>query len=676
MKKKDDGKSRIKLMDSVRSRLTLIIIAIMAIPLLVSILISYNSAHTEAVKNMNEMNEAQAELVERDVRMVVEQNKQVLYTIAKSVSARKVLKGELDVESVQDWLKKTDDTIGDGNVLAIVNADGMQIVKSTGDYVDVSDREYFQQVKATGKFYASNQNISKTTGARIATFIYPVFDLDGTFIGAVQRNYNLTEFTALVKNEVRADKQDIFIGDNNGDLIGHSSMELEGGEPVNFASQQWYTASRSNPNASGSYDSHFNGGNWKMVYMREPNTGWVTVIASDVGVALRSANKMLNTIIFVGLIMLVLATVLAIWLADSFTKPILAVNQSINKLSGGEFEKLTDPKLTKRKDEFGEIVTNINALIDKLMEVVENIKVASRTVTQQARELSETSGQISNTTDDVSNAVEEIARGATEQAGTVEKASEQMNTLSDAIQTVANNAEQLASAASDMNGASQSSAEALKQLSSNMDTMGSSVSDISEVMRATNNAVQNVNERVDGITSIASQTNLLALNASIEAARAGDAGKGFAVVAEEIGKLATESATTAQEIRSEMANLLKQAQDAIEKTSEVSDIGNSVNEVLVNTVDTINELIHGVGSTVDGVSTISGLTQECDASKAIIVEAMSSLAAISEENAASTQETSASMQELNATINLLVESAKSLNDIAEKLDENLAFFKV
>ncbi len=669
-------KSKKKLFDSVKTKLTLIIVLIMAVPLIATIIISYVTSHSEAVSNMDEMNSAQVELVEHDFKSIVEQHQQILQTIANSVSARKVLKGELDAESVQDWLAKTDATVGDGNVLAICNADGMQIVKASGDPVDVSDREYFKQVKSTGKFYVSDQNISKTTGARICTFIYPIFDLDGTFIGAVQRNYNLSQFTDLCKSEIKADKQDIFIGDNNGDLIGHTSMDLEGGEPVNFASQRWYTESRTNPEATGSYDSTFNGGNWRMSYQREPITGWVTVIASNKGVALASSNRMLLIVIVIGIIMLVVAAVIAYVLADSFTRPILAVNDSIDLLSQGEFRKLENPALTGRRDEFGDIVRHINELIDKLVQVVTDVKDASATVTQQARELSDTSGQISSTTDGVSNAVQEMAKGATEQAGTIEKATGNVSSLSEAIQTVANNAEQLASAAADMSDASQSSAEALKQLSSNMSTMQSSVADITQTMNATNTAVQNVNEKVDGITSIASQTNLLALNASIEAARAGDAGRGFAVVAEEIGQLATQSATTAEEIRNEMANLLKQAQDAIVKTNEVAGIGQNVNEVVTNTVDKINDLISGVGSTVDGVNTISGLTEECDASKVVIVDAMSSLSAISQQNAASTEETSASMQELNATINMLADSAQSLNDVAERLNDDLEFFKI
>ncbi|HAG68875.1 MAG TPA: hypothetical protein DCL38_02755 [Lachnospiraceae bacterium] len=665
-----------KLFESVKTKLTLIIVAIMAVPLIISVVISNVESHSEAVTNVENMNMAQVNLVEHDFKSTVQQNLQILQTVANSVSARKLLQGELDAESVLDWLTKTDKTVGDGNSLIITNADGMQIVRTVGDCIDVSDREYFKVVKETGKFYVSDQNISKSTGERICTFIYPVYDLEGNFIGAVQRNYNLEVFTELLKGELTAKRQDIFIGDNNGDLIAHTSMDLSSGEPVNFSNQQWYKESRSNSEAAGSYESSFNGGNWKMSYQREPITGWVTVIATDIDEALSSNYRTLKIIIIFGVVMLIAAALFAYFLAKSFTMPILSVNKSIDRLSNGEFMKLTDKKLTGRKDEFGDIVRHINTLIDELMHVVENIKNASDTVTEQARDLSDTSGQISKTTDDVSGAVEDMARGATDQAETIEKASGNLTVLSDAIQTVASNAEQLATAAAQMNDVSQSSADALKELSQNMGQMGSSMAGISDAMNATNTAVQSVNEKVDGIMSIAAQTNLLALNASIEAARAGEAGRGFAVVAEEIGKLATESATTADEIRNEMAALLRQAQEAITKTSEVSDIGNNVTLVVTDTVNKINELIEDVGSTVDGVNMITGLTEDCDSSKVEIVDAMSSLSAISQENAASTQQTSASMQELNATINVLAGSAASLNEVAEKLNEDLKFFKL
>ncbi len=128
-------------------------------------------------------------------------------------------------------------------------------------------------------------------------------------------------------------------------------------------------------------------------------------------------------------------------------------------------------------------------------------------------------------------------------------------------------------------------------------------------------------------------------------------GKGFAVVAEEIGKLASESAQTAGEIRDEMSMLLAHANDATEKTAEVSAIGDEVITVLSETVDIIQGLIDNVSGTVDGVNTISDLTDECNSNKEQIVDAMHSLSEISERNAASTQETSSSMQELNINLN-------------------------
>ena len=663
-------------LDSVKTKLTLIIIAIMAIPLLVAIIVSYESSHSEAIDNMLAMNTAQVNLVEHDFSTVVKENQRMIETVAASTVVRDTLAGTVAPEDCAAWLARADAAYGDGNGMVVTGPDGMQVARASGDLVDVSTREYFTSCRDTKAFCVSDQNISKTTGKRICTFIAPVLDDDGNFIGAVQRNYNLTDFTELVKNEVTSKNQDIFIGDNNGDLIAHTSMDLETGEAVNFSSQQWYSESRSNPEASGGYDSKFNGGNWRMSYQREPITGWVTVIATDKDVALASSNRMLTIIVVVGVVMLVAAALIAMFLANSFTKPIIAVNKCIDKLSVGEFEKLTDPKLLGRKDEFGDIVNNINSLNDKLTDVVGQLKTAMGELGESSHLLAETAGQISQTTDDVSEAVQEIARGATDQADTIQRASENMGMLSDAIQEVASNAQGLATTASSMTDQSQSSAGAMSDLAENMEAMSRAMEEISEGMNATNAAVQSVNERVDGITSIASQTNLLALNASIEAARAGEAGRGFAVVAEEIGKLATESAETADEIRAEMEKLLKQSQNAIGKTKEVTDITENVNVVLQNTVAQINELIGGVGSTVDGVTTISGLSQESAASKSIIVDAMDSLSAISEENAASTQETSASMEELNATVNVLSQSASDLNDLAQKLSEELEFFKI
>ncbi|MCR4591372.1 MAG: methyl-accepting chemotaxis protein, partial [Lachnospiraceae bacterium] len=176
-------------------------------------------------------------------------------------------------------------------------------------------------------------------------------------------------------------------------------------------------------------------------------------------------------------------------------------------------------------------------------------------------------------------------------------------------------------------------------------------------------------------SSIASQTNLLSLNASIEAARAGEAGRGFAVVAEEIGKLADDSRIMAEEIRKEMDVLLQQSGAAVGVADEVRQGNMEQQTALGETIESINGMITDINDTVGGVQLISEGAETCDNSKNTVVDAMSALSAISEENAASSEETGASMEELSATVTTLAGEANDLKDIARKLNDEMSFFK-
>lgn len=99
-------------------------------------------------------------------------------------------------------------------------------------------------------------------------------------------------------------------------------------------------------------------------------------------------------------------------------------------------------------------------------------------------------------------------------------------------------------------------------------------------------------------------------------------------------------------------------------------------EKLEETKEKFREVNAGIEVSRGETEQIRGYADACDAARASVMDVMSNLSAISQENAASAEETTASMQELNATIGLLAGEAAKLKEISVQLNEDMKFFKM
>ena len=180
---------------------------------------------------------------------------------------------------------------------------------------------------------------------------------------------------------------------------------------------------------------------------------------------------------------------------------------------------------------------------------------------------------------------------------------------------------------------------------------------------------------VDVITHIADQTNLLALNAAIEAARAGEYGRGFAVVAEEVKKLADGSAEAAnqigvmiREIQKEIATVVTTMSAGAEKVTEgltvVAEGGDALKEIQLASDEVANQ-VQEISKSFESQADQAGK----------VVEAITNIVAVSEENASATQEISASTEELTASMESMVAAARQLEGVAQRLKAASANFK-
>ncbi|WP_022761620.1 methyl-accepting chemotaxis protein [Butyrivibrio sp. AD3002] len=659
---------------SVKPKLISVMLLICIIPILVSVVVSYRSSMTNSLEDAESINVKKAQVIENAYMEHIEQMVSALQTAASSpymVSYMQTPEDQRDNEAMQAWLQDMESKLDGDNSIVVTAPDGNQVVRSSGELTNIADRDYFQNA-LKGNTFVSGVYASKTTGKATIFIITPIFDQGQQVIGTIMRSYSLDNMNSFLAENVDSSKgEEAFILSSAGELIGHCAMEIDANNLIDFSDFGLYKQSQSADN--GSTIGTNNGIKYVMSFQKEPKTGWLIVTAAQYNVIMAPTYKSCNIIIGLGLAMIIIAIFVSLKMANSFTLPLKEVNDSVSKLADGEFHRIT--KFTKREDEFGEIINNTNAVIDKLNSIVTSIKDSTISVNSSSEELADTANQISQTADDVSNAVQEIASGATQQADEIQSVTENVGSIGEATGNVQTSTDDLANLAGRMQEVSTESAQSLADLQHSSESMSESIVQITEKIGATSKAVENINEKVMGIASIASQTNLLSLNASIEAARAGEAGKGFAVVAEEIGKLADDSRTMADDIRREMDVLLSESQSAVAMASEVQRQNDEQQAVLGSTVQSVNAMIEDISSTVVSVKSIETDAGTCVDAKNVVADAMASLSAISQENAASSEETGASMQELSATVTTLASSADSLKEVAEKLNAEMAFFK-
>ncbi len=282
-----------------------------------------------------------------------------------------------------------------------------------------------------------------------------------------------------------------------------------------------------------------------------------------------------------------LALLLGLGLAKNITAPLRKAVELSEAMAGGD---LSRDVVSHGKDETGQMLTAMGAMVAQLREVVFGVNSSVENVAAGGEELSATAQSLSQNTTEQAASVSELTSTVEEVTGSIAQ------TSANSRQT-AEIATKAADKAAESGGAVTQAVSAMKEIA----------------------------EKISIIEDIARQTNLLALNAAIEAARAGEHGKGFAVVAAEVRKLAERSGTAAGEI------------------SELS--GNTV-MVADNAVTMLDELVPDIAKTAELISEISASCEEQDASIHQIGQTLSQIESVTQSSASGSEVAAATAEEL------------------------------
>ena len=386
-------------------------------------------------------------------------------------------------------------------------------------------------------------------------------------------------------------------------------------------------------------------------------------------------QKAVANTILMAVILGIASIVVASFVTLKVNKAIKSATRVCSDLAAGDFTQPKAEEGAARADELGTMIRNVNSLRDSFDETILEVKNNIKVLVEHAEGLDQAAKESSRSMGDLTHAVDGIASGATSQAHEVESSAQEVGNIIATIGTINDSVEKTNQCADEMDKNSRKVVDDFKVLIDDTAKAISKLTDITNKMALVRDAVDTVTTAANDINNIASQTNLLSLNASIEAARAGEAGRGFAVVAGEISNLSDQSNEAAVKIRNIMSNLKDETDGAVSMVNEMAAMMDKQNETSQQSQESLKELIEAINLTKTMVGDVKENSDTVAKLCGSLNESISSLSAISQENAASAEETSATITQIAEVTHNVQEMGESLKEVSGKLDEITAHFK-
>ncbi|WP_203245888.1 methyl-accepting chemotaxis protein [Sporosarcina beigongshangi] len=386
-----------------------------------------------------------------------------------------------------------------------------------------------------------------------------------------------------------------------------------------------------------------------------------------------------NTILFLTIIsavvMVLLMSAATFWFIFKQLKPLAYLRDSIETAAAGDLTKNVDEKYIQT-DEIGEVALAYNHMLQRTNDAIHTVLDSSTQLNESSSRVSQVFEKIVASSQEVSMATDEIAHGASKQSEDTEETSHRIVDLSDQMESLT----ELSNSMNDLSKQTETSTEIgmtevrkLREHNVATNEMNEKVQQQIETLTA---KIADINQVITSIHGITAQTNLLALNASIEAARAGEHGKGFAVVAEEVRKLAEQSSSETDVIQQTVQEILVESQQTVAVITANMQLMEEQNQSVTSTESSFirnAELAQQMGGSIDELATkLAEMMEHKD--RALL--AVQSVAAISEETAASAEEVSASAATQQSELERVAESTAHMYTIAQELQEVVNRFKL
>ncbi|GAB4367875.1 MAG: cache domain-containing protein [Spirochaetales bacterium] len=588
-------------------------------------------------------------------------------------------------------------------------SEGADII--TGATVNISDREYFQQVLQHDETYAlSNPVISKVSQKKIFVIAHAVKDRQGKTLGVFGATVLLDTISRIAGDIRIGEKGYGWVVDGSGMVIAHPDPDMMMNLNVLESSKAGFQGLEEAGERMLSKEPGMaritrpDGEIEQLFFAPIPHSpGWVMGVSVPISQLLERVFHLLRMVIIVFAALTAIIALLVLWVSSLIVRPIRQTALIAKDLAEGAGD-LTLRMEVQTQDELGEMAQRFNTFLDHLENLVQGIREAVRKLKQIGEDLAsnmtETSAavtEIAASIESVKNQVVNQSAGVTETLATVEQISRNIESFNRHIESQAASITQASSAIEEMVANIRSVHTTVERNKENIEHLLSASGVGKERLRGIVDFVQKISSASEGmietnrvILDIAQQTNLLSMNAAIEAAHAGEAGAGFSVVAQEIRKLAEHAGEQAKsvsrvlkDVRKLITEAVSYAQDAESKYDEVLGGVERVRDQEIQIRNAMEEQSAGSSQVLQAIQQINEITAEIKNGSAeillgskSILEEMHRLSDITRQINQSAQEMAAGAAQINAAVVQVRDESEVSRETIESVNALVEKFKV